>query len=169
MPTTDHPAYQSPVPASASPSTTQVLRRFRVVFNAVRSHFQQIETQAGLGGAQVWALSLVRDHPAIGIGDLARFMDIRPSTASNLIKTLQRRELISMTKAPQDRRNVHLNIAPAGLQVLQKVAGPFQGVLPQALSKLPAETLQRMDQDLGALIQFLTIDDPAGKTPMTEN
>ena len=46
-------------PASAPPQptdmekTTLVLRRFRVVFNAVRTHFQQVESQAGLGGAQI--------------------------------------------------------------------------------------------------------------------
>src|SRR3972149_3167699 len=99
-------------------TTAQVLRRFRVVFNAVRSHFQQVEKQVGLGGAQVWALSVVRDHPAIGIGELAKSMDIHQSTASNLVKPLLRRELISMAKAREDRRNVELFILPAGLAVL---------------------------------------------------
>jgi len=49
----------------------KVLRRFRVVFNAVRTHFRQIEKQVGLGGAQVWALSLIKDHPGIGMGGIA--------------------------------------------------------------------------------------------------
>ena len=37
---------------SAQDSVTpeQVLRRFRVVFNAVRTHFRQMEKQVGLGG-----------------------------------------------------------------------------------------------------------------------
>ncbi len=60
------PVVEDPVTAA------QVLRRFRVVFNAVRSHFQQVEKQVGLGGAQVWALSLVRDQPGIGMGGVAR-------------------------------------------------------------------------------------------------
>ncbi len=106
------------------PTAAQVLRRFRVVFNAVRSHFQQVEKQVGLGGAQVWALSVIRDAPGIGMGGIAKSMDIHQSTASNLIKTLLRKELISMTKAPDDRRNVQLYILPTGLAVLNQVSRP---------------------------------------------
>ena len=148
--------------------TAQVLRRFRVVFNAVRSHFQQVEKQVGLGGAQVWALSVVRDHPGIGMGGVAKNMDIHQSTASNLIKTLLRRELISLAKSPQDRRNVHLHILPAGLAVLGQVSGPFEGVLPLALAKLPQDTLQRLDQDLGELIALLKADEQAGGISLAE-
>lgn len=146
----------------------QVLRRFRVVFNAVRSNFQQVEKQVGLGGAQVWALSVVRDQPGIGMGGLAKSMDIHQSTASNLIKTLLRKELISTSKATEDRRNVQLHILPAGLAVLSQVSGPFEGVLPLELAKLPQENLLRLDQDLGALIALLKADEQAGAIPLAE-
>lgn len=149
-------------------SNVQVLRRFRVVFNAVRSHFQQVEKQVGLGGAQVWALSVVRDHPGIGMGVLARSMDIHQSTASNLVKTLLRKELISMRKDPEDRRNVQLQVLPAGLAVLGQVPGPFEGVLPVALGRLSPQTLLRLDQDLSELIQLLKADEQAGGIPLAE-
>ncbi len=149
-------------------TTAQVLRRFRVVFNAVRGHFQQVEKQVGLGGAQVWALSVVRDNPGIGMGGLARSMDIHQSTASNLVKTLQRKNLISLTKAEQDRRNVMLHVLPAGLASLAQVPGPFEGVLPGALGDLPPETLQRLDQDLGMLIKILKADEQAAGIPLAE-
>lgn len=38
-------------------ASTRVLRQFRIVFNAVRSHFRQVEREAGIGGAQLWALT----------------------------------------------------------------------------------------------------------------
>lgn len=151
-----------------SASATLVLRRFRVVFNAVRRHFQQVEKQVGLGGAQVWALNMIRDHPGIGMGGLAKSMDIHQSTASNLVKTLLRKELISMTKTPEDRRNVQLLVLPAGLQVLAQVPGPFEGVLPEALAELTPQTLQRLDHDLGELIALLKADEQAGGIPMAE-
>lgn len=150
-------------------SAEQVLRRFRVVFNAVRCHFQQVEKQTGLGGAQVWALSVIRNQPGIGMGGIAKSMDIHQSTASNLIKTLLRKELISMAKLPEDRRNVQLRILPAGLAVLAQVPGPFEGVLPVALAKLPQENLLRLDQDLGALIALLKVDEQAGGIPLAES
>ncbi|HAV36987.1 MAG TPA: MarR family transcriptional regulator, partial [Massilia sp.] len=48
------------------------LRQFRIVFNAVKNHFRQVERDAGLGGAQLWALSVIAQSPGIGVTDLAR-------------------------------------------------------------------------------------------------
>lgn len=139
----------------------KVLRRFRVVFNAVRTHFRQVEKQVGLGGAQVWALSLIQQNPGIGMGGIADHMDIHQSTASNLIKVLVRKELITMDKAADDRRNVQLKILPAGRKMLSKVSGPFEGVLPKALGSLSGKTLERLDEDLGSLILLLQADETA--------
>jgi DNA-binding MarR family transcriptional regulator len=113
-------------------------------------------------------LSVVRDYPGIGMGGVARQMEIHLSTASNLIKTLLRRGFISMTKVPEDRRNVQLHILPAGLEILSQVAGPFEGVLPVALGKLPQETLLRLDQDLAHLAQILKADEQAGSISLAE-
>lgn len=144
----------------------QVLRRFRVVFNAVRTHFRDMEKQVGLGGAQVWALGIIKAKPGIGMGGIAQDMDIHQSTASNLIKALQKRELIEMTRALDDRRNVCLKILPAGTALLKKVSGPFEGVLPSALSELKESTLKRLDKDLSELIVLLKADESAGEIPL---
>ena len=65
-----------------------MLRQFRVVFNAVRTHFQQVEKKVGIGGAQVWALSVIRRTPGAGVNSLAQAMNIHQSTASNLVRQL---------------------------------------------------------------------------------
>lgn len=159
------PASTATQPADME-KTTLVLRRFRVVFNAVRSHFQQVESQAGLGGAQIWALSVVRDRPGIGVSGLAAAMDIHQSTASNLVRAMLKRELIQAVKGLTDRRNIELSILPAGLEVLGRVSGPFEGVLPTALAQLPPETVDRLEQDLRALIAVLHADETAEQTPL---
>ena len=148
----------------------QVLRRFRVVFNAVKTHFQQVEKQAGIGGAQVWALSVVQQYPGIRVSALAVAMDIHQSTASNLVRLLVNRGLVETTRSGEDRRAVQLQLLPAGLQMLQRAPGPFTGVLPAALQQLDAGTLARLDDDPGKLIAVLAADaatDPqAEKTPL---
>jgi len=148
--------------------SSQVLRRFRVVFNAVRSHFKQVEKQVGLGGAQVWALSVIRDQPGIGMGQLAKCMDVHQSTASNLVRVLQHKDLIRMDKDEADKRHVHLHITPQALALLAKVPGPFEGVLPAALDQLSPLTLQRLDQDLAELIALLKADETAGQLPLAQ-
>lgn len=144
----------------------RVLRRFRLVFNTVKSHLRAVEKKAGVAGAQVWALSVVAAHPGIGVGALARAMDIHQSTASNLLKPLLERGLLAADRSGSDRRAVQLNITPQGARVLRKAPGPFTGVLPDALQRLDAATLKRLDRDLGRLIQVLGGDERAANVPL---
>ena len=133
----------------------RVLRRFRVVFNAVKTHFRQVESQAGVGGAQLWALGVIKGAPGIGVGELARAMDVHQSTASNLVRSLLALELIAAQKGGADRRAVQLRILPAGNAVVRRAPGPMNGVLPEALAALDAQTLARLDKDLGQVIRVL--------------
>ena len=145
---------------------TRVLRRFRLVFNAVKTHFQQVEKVAGIGGTQLWALSVVDAEPGIGIGGLAQAMDVHQSTASNLVRSLVERELVAATRQGPDRRAVHLRVLPAGRRVLRRAPGPFAGVLTEALASLDAETLARIDDDLGRLIDALDADHRTANIPL---
>jgi DNA-binding MarR family transcriptional regulator len=144
-----------------------VLRQFRQVFNAVKSHFQQVEKTVGMGGAQVWALSIVRDQPGIGVGALARTMSIHQSTASNLVRTLIEREMVVAVKQGVDRRAVQLNLLPAGAKVLRNAPGPFAGLLPDALRSLPPETLARLQDDLAQLIVVIAADEAGASIPLS--
>jgi DNA-binding MarR family transcriptional regulator len=172
MPTrqTPSPSTRDAPPAleDRSEAAVRVLRRFRLIVNAVRTHFQQAEKKAGLGGAQIWALSVVGNEPGIGVIALARAMDIHQTTASNLVKGLVNAEMLAVEKNGPDRRTVQLRLLPAGRRVLRKAPGPFAGVLPEALARLDADTLGRLDRDLTALIRELGVDDKAAGIPLAE-
>jgi DNA-binding MarR family transcriptional regulator len=164
----DAGAQPPPDPASEAAPALKVLRRFRVVFNAVKTHFRQIEKAAGIGGAQLWALSVVAARPDIRVNDLAEAMDVHQSTASNLIRALTRLEMVVAAKDQHDRRVVTLRILPKGRKVLRAAPGPFAGVLPEALASLDARTLARLDKDLQLLITALHVTDEAAKTPLAQ-
>lgn len=146
----------------------RVLRHFRIVFNAVKSHFREVESKAGVAGAQLWALSVIRDSPGLGMNELASAMDVHQSTASNLVRTLVDQELVAAKKRGLDRRTVQLHLLPAGTRVLRRAPGPFTGVLPKALADLDAQTLTRLDKDLGKLIALLHGNKRAGGIPLGE-
>jgi DNA-binding MarR family transcriptional regulator len=145
-----------------------VLRQFRQIFRAVKSHFQQVERRAGVGGAQVWALSVIASRPGLVVGDLAQAMDVHQTTASNLVRGLLDAGLIEAERAPQDRRRVSLRALPAGHRILRKAPGPSSGVLPAALSQLDPTTLQRLGADLGQLIARLEVEERAGRLPLAD-
>lgn len=165
--TTDPAAAQtSPQDTGLSPAASQVLRRFRLVFNAVKTHFQRVEQKAGIGGAQLWALSLIQARPGIGVKALAQAMDVHQSTASNLLRGLSERGLVVAAKDGPDRRTVQLRASPAGARLLRRAPGPFAGVLPTALAGLDAGTLARLDRDLAVLIIAMGVDESAAAIPL---
>lgn len=154
--------------SAVSPAAAQVLRQFRVVFNAVKTHFQQVEKASGIGGAQLWALSAVASTPGMGMGELARTMDIHQSTASNLVKGLVSRQLLTTERDALDRRAVHLFVSDGGRQLLACAPAPFSGVLPDALNALDDGTLARLNEDLALLIDALGSDTSAAQTPLAQ-
>lgn len=150
------------------PEAARVLRQFRVVFNAVRTHFQRVEKQVGVGGASVWALNVIRRQPGLGVNALAMAMDIHQSTASNLLRQLLAQDLVRTEKSEHDRRSVKIFIESAGADLLKRVSGPYEGVLPDALKKLPPETIVQLNRNLGELIEVLQADEDAAQTPLAD-
>jgi DNA-binding MarR family transcriptional regulator len=144
------PAAQGPV---------RVLRQFRLVFNAVKTHFREVEKKSGVAGAQLWALSIIGERPGVGMSELARAMDVHQSTASNLVRSLLEQQMVATRKTGADRRTVQLHVLAAGMRALRRAPGPFAGVLPSALSSLDPATLARMERDLNKLITALGVDE----------
>jgi DNA-binding MarR family transcriptional regulator len=152
------PAPQAAAQGAGGETAGKVLRQFRVVFNAVKTHLQQVEKAVGIGGAQVWALGIIATRPGVGVSELAQAMDIHQSTASNLVKSLIGRELALAAKDGFDRRTVQLRVTPAGRRLLRNAPVPLAGGLPQALARLDQATLARLEQDLSLLIAELDTD-----------
>jgi MarR family transcriptional regulator, organic hydroperoxide resistance regulator len=156
--------------APHSDRSSLALRRFRIIFNAVKVHFQQMEKQAGIGGAQIWALSVIGQHPGIGVKALGAAMDIQQSTASNLVKALKHKDLLTIERAADDKRAVKLSLTETGRLVLQHAPSPWSGVLPDALAQLDEATLCRLIKDLDAVVARLGpySDEKAKHVPLAD-
>ena len=157
---------ETPMLAHAPVGSSNVLQQFRIVLTAIKTHFQQMERQAGIGGAQVWALTTIRDQPDIGVGELAATLSVRQPTASNLVRSLADRGYITHERRAEDRRSVALRITRRGGALLQLVSPPYQGVLPAALDKLDDVTRRRLSADLRILISHLNADEAAALRPL---
>lgn len=155
-------AHEYPQPDASG----RVLRQFRIVFNAMKTHFQQMEREAGISGAQVWALYVVQQRPGVGVSELAREMDVRQPTASLFVKALVNQQLIKARRDGTDRRAVQLHVTRRGHEILLKTPGPFTGILPQALAALDSPTLARLEVDLGKLIHQLGANEYAAAIPL---
>jgi DNA-binding MarR family transcriptional regulator len=163
-------AATAPGTKSARLSTAMaVLQQFRELFRVSQQHFQRIESHCGVSGAQLWALSEVSAVPGITVSQLARAMSIHLSTSSNLLDKLEVQGFVRRERGSIDQRTVHVHLTRAGQRVLRKAPRPVEGVIPDALAKLPAQALHNLRRDLGALLDLASVRNPkAARRPLAE-
>ncbi len=155
-------------PAPTSPAASEALRQFRVIFGAVRQHYQDVEKACGISGAQIWALSTLRDSPGMKVSELAQAMSIHASTASNLLDKIEKAGLVRRERNSADQRVVRLYLTDTGVQRLNDAPRPLTGILTHALSRLPEAALARLNGDLRQLIaQMDAVDERNAQKPLT--
>lgn len=143
-----------------------VLEEFRVIFKSVRRHFRWVEAKTGVTGAQLWVLAQIGGEPGIRVTALARALAIHQSTASNLVERLESQQLLERRRSDADQRVVRLHLTPAGRRVVRKAPGPAQGLLPDALKRLPPDELRALKKQLARLTRLMPLKDASGKTTL---
>jgi DNA-binding MarR family transcriptional regulator len=135
------------------------------VANTVRQTSRGLTAGAGLPSARVRVLMVLRDHPGLGVAELARKLSIHASTASNVLRPLLEEGLVSSRRNPDDRRLVQLRATARGLRALASAPGGVGVLLQQALRRLDAATLARLERDLGRVVDALDAADLAAMEP----
>lgn len=141
------------------PISLQVLKKFRIIYGSVRQHFREIERTCGLTGSQLWVMQEIAHTSGIGVSELAERLSIHQSTCSQLVEKLVVRKLIIKKRNQQDQRRVGLYLAEEAARLIKKAPGPAEGILPEALSALPMETIRTLDASLEEVIQQLQMRD----------
>lgn len=146
-----------------------VLQQFRFVFKSVKKHFRWMEKETGVSGSQLWALAQISGTPGMSVTQLARALAIHQSTASNLIDKLVQRDLARRERESEDQRIVRLYPTKLGKAIVAKAPQPVEGVLPDALMRLPIDELLKLDALLKELSQLMRVRDASGKhTPLAD-
>jgi len=133
----------------------EVLEQFRVIVKSIRRHYRDVERRAGVTGAQLWALAQIAGQPGSPVGELARALAVHQSTASNLVRELLKRRLVTRERRGRDLRHVQLYPSKKGLGLLKAAPRPLIGVLQQALSELPAARLVALHAELAHVIALM--------------
>ena len=137
-----------------SPSTldVEVLKQFRIVFKSVRKHFQSIEHELGISGAQLWALAEIDMHPGLALSALAKAMSLHQSTTSNLVEKLVTLGLVERKRSLEDARSIRLFATTQGSKKLRLAPHPVKGLLPDALERLSPTALLNLHRSLNDLL-----------------
>lgn len=145
----------------------EVLKQFRLIFKAVQQHSQWVETHCGVTSAQLWALWELSKTPGLKVTELAKAMSIHHSTASNMLDKLAKKGLILRERVSEDQRVVTVTLTQEGIELLNQVPTPPQGILQHALFDLPENVLKSLAKNLDVLVQEMKIkDDEAAMLPI---
>jgi DNA-binding MarR family transcriptional regulator len=151
-----------------SPRAIETLKKFRVIFGAVRQHSRALEAACGVGGTQVWMLATIGETPGITVSRLSDALSIHVSTASNLLDKLAKRGLVERLRSEADRRVVCLRLTDDGRAILDKAPRPLSGLIVNALEKMPEASLASLDRELGRLIGYINPpDQSAANEPLS--
>ena len=80
---------------------------------------RRVDTQSGLTGPRLSALSVIVFGGPITLGALAAAEQVRPPTMTRLVRALERAQLVRREKDPDDGRIVRLRATARGESVLR--------------------------------------------------
>ncbi len=145
-----------------SAEVMQVLKEFRLIFKSVKRHFQWVEKQTGISGAQLWAMAAVVEKPGIRVTELGQTMAIHQSTTSNLVERLVQADLLRRERSNKDQRVVQLYPTAKGTRLVKKAPAPVRGLLMDGLEKLEPRELANLKNALAKLIDRMDARKVAG-------
>jgi DNA-binding MarR family transcriptional regulator len=158
---------QSAHRAAQEPAHLDALKKFRIVIRAAQRHSAWIEKQCGVSGAQLWIMQELYDSPGLRVGEIAGKLAIHQTTASNLLRPLEKHAYIVKARDPADQRAVKLALSEKGAELLKLAPKPARGLLPESLRQLDARQLAQLNSGLQGLLDSIgTIDDGYGLEPL---
>ncbi|MBE0626554.1 MAG: MarR family transcriptional regulator [Burkholderiales bacterium] len=160
-------AYTATTPAQNK--RLEVLKQFRVLLRSIKRHYQWVEQECGMSGAQLWAMAEIAGAPGIKVSDLARQLGVHLSTASNMLRRLEELGLVKRVRTGRDHRVVQLQLSAKGAKLLQRAPRPLVGILQQALADLPPRRLDSLHAELGEVVRLMKFKDAKARaTPLSE-
>lgn len=126
----------------------------RRLFKVVERYSRDVETQFGLTGPQLWALSELGRSAPLALKDLAARMHLTPSTGVGVIDRLLAKGLVTREQDPADRRRVRLSLSPERKALLATAPRPAQGQLIDGLNQRGPQRLQALAESLDRLVEL---------------
>ena len=145
------------MPTSPSdPDPLAVANRLRPVLLRLNRHLRREIDTLGVTSGQLSLLSAIRDHPGIGVGELAAHERTSAPTMCAHIDRLEAAGLVARTRGGgPDRRRVGLDVTEEGVRVLLAARSRRTAWLATRLRALDDAELRLVDAALEPLSRLL--------------
>jgi DNA-binding MarR family transcriptional regulator len=105
----------------------------------------------------------------MGVSQLAECLSIHQTTCSQLVEKLVARKYLVKLRSTEDQRRVGLTLTAAASKLIDKAPGPAEGVLPEALLRLPPAALAALTRELEKVsAQLAHADHKAAGKPLAD-
>ena len=117
--------------------SVELANRLRPVLLLLNRHLRREAHAEGITGGQAALLAQIRNHPQLGVRELAAREGISAPSITRYLDRLEKAGLIVRTRSPQDARRIRLALTPKGVRVLRSVRRRRTAWLAERLDGLP--------------------------------
>jgi DNA-binding MarR family transcriptional regulator/ribosomal protein S18 acetylase RimI-like enzyme len=118
-------------------ASDHVLVALRRIVRAIDIHSKKLVQSHHLTIPQVVLLREIQKHARLSLGDLARLASLSNATVTGIIDRLEARNLVRRVRSETDRRQVFVEIAPGGVELMQTTPPLLQESFIRKLEDLP--------------------------------
>lgn len=135
-----------------------IANRLRPVLVQLNRQLRRETHALGMSSSQVTILSIIRNHPGIGVNELAVREGMAAPSMSGHVDRLEAGGFVERLRAESgDRRRVGLTVTRAGARVLDDVRRRRTAWLSQRLNHLEPTELRRIDAAIDALARLVEV------------
>jgi DNA-binding MarR family transcriptional regulator len=146
-------------PSLDHPDSAQIVQGLRRIVKALHSYSQEVRSEYGLTGPQLWALKTLQQRGPLAVGELAAALAVHQSSISILVDRLERRKLVRRVRDRPDRRVVRVELTRRGAALATGAPEAAQGRLLHALAGMPAAEVGKIRRVVDRLVRAMEATD----------
>jgi DNA-binding MarR family transcriptional regulator len=139
--------------------SVELANRLRPVLLLLNRHLRREAHAEGITGGQAALLAQIRNHPQLGVRDLAAREGISAPSMTRYLDRLEKAGLIVRTRSPQDARRIRLALTPKGVRVLRSVRRRRTAWLAERLDRFAPVEQRAVADAIGPLTRLLEEDE----------
>jgi DNA-binding MarR family transcriptional regulator len=139
--------------------SVELANRLRPVLLMLNRHLRREAHAEGITGGQAALLAQIRNHPQLGVRELAAREGISAPSMTRYLDRLEKAGLIVRMRSPEDARRIRLGLTPKGVRVLRSVRRRRTAWLSERLQGLGEADQRAVADAIEPLARLLEEDD----------
>lgn len=134
---------------------SEIINGLEQIFQTLNQFAKNAEKLTELTGTQRLVLKILANDSPMRVSDLARTLNLHPSTTTGILDRLEKKELTVRTRSAEDRRSVYVNLTPLGEQIAANSPEVTRIMLVRKLEHLPQEQLTSIVEGMSLMSGIL--------------